>query len=31
MNEIQKQLLLNKLITNDVDFIKVNVSKFIEQ
>jgi len=31
MNEIQKQLLLNKLITNDDEFIKVNVSKFIEQ
>lgn len=30
MNEIKKQLFLNKLITNNDDIVKVNASKFIE-
>lgn len=30
MNDIIKQFLLNKLITSDDDFIKINISNFNE-
>lgn len=30
MNDIKKQLFLNKLITNNDDVVKLNAAKFIE-